>query len=60
MNSSSQFRIGVTRDFLNPDGALVFGGIGLGSLESLPGISVELRPDYGGKRPASIGPHFDA
>lgn len=60
MNSSSQFRIGVTRDFLNADGALVFGDIGLSALESLPGMSYEFLPDYGGELPASIGRDFDA
>jgi phosphoglycerate dehydrogenase-like enzyme len=59
MNSTSQFRIGVTRDFLNADGALVFGDIGLSALESLPGMSVEFLPDYGGELPASIGRDFD-
>lgn len=60
MKSSSQFRIGVTRDFLNADGVLVFGDIGLSVLESLPSLSVEFLPDYGGELPASVGRDFDA
>jgi phosphoglycerate dehydrogenase-like enzyme len=60
MNSKSQFRVGVTRDFLNADGALVFGDIGLSTLESLPSMSVEFLPDYGGELPSSIGRDFDA
>lgn len=32
------FRVGVTRDFLAPDGRLGFGDIGLGMLEERPGV----------------------
>jgi phosphoglycerate dehydrogenase-like enzyme len=47
------FRIGLTRDFLRPDGTVAFGDIGLGMLEGQPGIefdyladnAVELGPD---------------
>jgi phosphoglycerate dehydrogenase-like enzyme len=60
MNVTSPFRIGVTRDFLNADGALVFGDIGLSILESVPGMVVEFLPDYGGELPASVGRDFDA
>ncbi|MEA2598165.1 MAG: hypothetical protein QOF01_4634 [Thermomicrobiales bacterium] len=35
------FRIGLTRDFLNPDGTLGFGDIGLGLLEGRPEIEYE-------------------
>jgi phosphoglycerate dehydrogenase-like enzyme len=35
------FRVGLTRDFLNPDGSLGFGDIGLGLLDGKPGISHE-------------------
>jgi len=47
------FRVGLTRDFLKPDGTLGFGDIGRGLLEDKPGITHEflaentreLRPD---------------
>lgn len=38
---SQTFRVGVTRDFLKPDGTLGFGDIGLGLLERAPGVSHE-------------------
>ena len=48
-----QFRVGVTRDFLGPDGRIAFGDIGLSLLDRHPGLSWEflaedtreLRPD---------------
>ena len=48
-----QFRVGVTRDFLGPDGRIAFGDIGLSLLDRHPGLSweflaedtPELRPD---------------
>ena len=47
------FRVGVTRDFLGPDGRIAFGDIGLSLLDRHPGLSweflseetPELRPD---------------
>ena len=47
------FRVGVTRDFLGPDGRITFGDIGLSLLDGHPGLSweflsedtSELRPD---------------
>jgi D-3-phosphoglycerate dehydrogenase len=60
MTTTSCFRVGLTRDFLNADGALVFGDIGLGVLESRPDVSVEFLPDYGDELPASVGREFDA
>src|SRR5215472_1579697 len=47
------FRVGVTRDFLGPDGRITFGDIGLSLLDRHPGLSweflseetSELRPD---------------
>ena len=35
------FRVGVTRDFLKPDGTLGFGDIGLGLLDEAPGVEWE-------------------
>jgi len=47
------FRVGITRDFLKPDGTIGFGDIGLGLLDEAPGVrreflaedTRELRPD---------------
>ncbi len=38
---SQTFRVGVTRDFLKPDGSLGFGDIGLDLLEKAPGVTWE-------------------
>ena len=38
------FRVGLTRDFLNPDGSIGFGDIGLDVLESAEGINWEFLP----------------
>ncbi|MGE3821195.1 MAG: hydroxyacid dehydrogenase [Isosphaeraceae bacterium] len=38
---SRSFRVGVTRDFLKPDGSLGFGDIGLSLLENAPGVEWE-------------------
>ncbi len=38
---TSSFRIGLTRDFLNPDGSIGLGDIGLGLLDGRPGIEHE-------------------
>ncbi len=38
------FRIGLTRDFLKPDGSLGFGDIGLDLLDSAPGVAWEFLP----------------
>lgn len=61
MNSREhKFRVGVTRDFLNADGELVFGDIGLGLLESREDIEVEFLPDFGASLPSSVGRDYDA
>jgi D-3-phosphoglycerate dehydrogenase len=41
---SRPFRVGLTRDFLKPDGTLGFGDIGLSELEQAEGISWEFMP----------------
>ena len=38
---SERFRVGVTRDFLKPDGTIGFGDIGLGLLDAAPGVDWE-------------------
>jgi phosphoglycerate dehydrogenase-like enzyme len=53
---NSPFRVGVTRDFLKPDGTLGFGDIGLNLLDRAPGVeweflaenTSELRADQAG------------
>lgn len=41
---SGPFRVGVTRDFLNPEGKLGFGDIGLSLLDDAPGVAWEFLP----------------
>ncbi len=38
---SASFRVGITRDFLKPDGTIAFGDIGLGLLASAPAVEWE-------------------
>jgi D-3-phosphoglycerate dehydrogenase len=38
---NDRFRVGITRDFLKPDGTVGFGDIGLGLLEADPGVAWE-------------------
>jgi phosphoglycerate dehydrogenase-like enzyme len=38
---AAEFRVGLTRDFLGPDGRLAFGDIGLSLLDQHPGLSWE-------------------
>lgn len=54
------FRVGITRDFLNPDGSLGFGDMGLEILQQDPGIHAEFLPDLGAELPASVAKDFDA
>jgi phosphoglycerate dehydrogenase-like enzyme len=42
---SVPFRVGVTRDFLRPDGTLGFGDVGLGLLDGVPGLTWEFLSD---------------
>lgn len=39
------FRVGLTRDFLKPDGTLGFGDIGLSLLDEAPGVEWEFLPE---------------
>jgi D-3-phosphoglycerate dehydrogenase len=48
-----EFRVGVTRDFLNPEGRVGFGDIGLGLLDNAPGVSWEFLP----QNTEELGPH---
>ena len=54
------FRVGVTRDFIRPNGELGFGGAGVRLLEQTPGIDVTFLPEHGSElRPEDIA-GFDA
>jgi phosphoglycerate dehydrogenase-like enzyme len=53
-------RVGVTRDFLKPDGSLGFGDIGLAKLESQPGITWEFLADNHAELPAQVADQYDA
>ncbi|MCC2670304.1 MAG: dehydrogenase, partial [Armatimonadetes bacterium] len=39
------FRVGLTRDFLKPDGTISFGDIGLSLLDQAPGVEWEFLPE---------------
>jgi D-3-phosphoglycerate dehydrogenase len=54
------FRLGLTRDFLKPDGSLGFGDIGLDVLAENSQIEREFLPDYGQELPAEVANQFDA
>ena len=40
------FRVGVTRDFIRPDGSLGFGGHGVGLLSNTPGVEMVFMPEH--------------
>jgi D-3-phosphoglycerate dehydrogenase len=54
------FRVGVTRDFIRPNGELGFGGAGVRLLEQTPGIEVTFLPEHGGELTAEGIAGFDA
>ena len=54
------FRVGITRDFLKPDGTVGFGDIGLDLLDGESQIQREFLPDYGSELPAEVARQFDA
>lgn len=45
MSGRTPFRIGLTRDFLNPQGKISFGDIGLDLLDEAPDVEWEFLPD---------------
>jgi phosphoglycerate dehydrogenase-like enzyme len=60
MAEPEPFRVGVTRDFIRPDGTLGFGGHGVQLLEETPGIEWAYLPEHGKDlRPEDIA-GFDA
>jgi phosphoglycerate dehydrogenase-like enzyme len=54
------FRVGLTRDFLKPDGALGFGDIGLALLEEAPGVQWEFVTDQHAELPRVVADQYDA
>jgi phosphoglycerate dehydrogenase-like enzyme len=54
------FRVGLTRDFLKPDGALGFGDIGLALLEEAPGVQWEFVTDQHAELPREVADQYDA
>jgi D-3-phosphoglycerate dehydrogenase len=54
------FRVGITHDFLKPDGSLGFGDIGLDLLAENSNIQYEFLPDNGIELPASVANQFDS
>ena len=54
------FRVGLTLDFLKPDGTLGFGDIGLDLLARNPRVQYEFLPDFGSELPSDVARQFDA
>lgn len=57
---AKNYRVGITHDFLNPDGTLGFGDIGLDALSRNRRIRSEFLPDFGAELPPSVASDFDA
>lgn len=54
------FRVGITADFLNADGSLGFGDIGLDVLTENPRIASEFLPPCGAELSRELADHYDA
>jgi phosphoglycerate dehydrogenase-like enzyme len=54
------FRVGLTRDFLKPDGSLGFGDIGLDALDVQPGLAWEFLPESHAELPRAVADQYDA
>jgi D-3-phosphoglycerate dehydrogenase len=54
------FRVGVTRDFLKPDGSIGFGDIELGMLDAEPRIDWEFLPENFAEIPRDVADQYDA
>ena len=53
-----RFRVGVTRDFLKPDGTIGFGDIGLSLLDKAPNVEWEFVADHGTElTPRDVAPY---
>lgn len=57
---TNSFRVGLTRDFLRPDGSVGFGDIGLDTLSENPRVAYEFMPDCGLEIPAKLADQYDA
>lgn len=57
---STPFRVGITHDFLKPDGSLAMGDIGLDLLKSNPNIAYDFLPDIGVEVPHNLADQHDA
>lgn len=56
---NAPFRIGLTRDFLKPDGSLGFGDIGLDLLDSAAGVTREFLPEDVREIPVEMADQYD-
>jgi D-3-phosphoglycerate dehydrogenase len=54
------FRVGVTRDFLRPDGQLGFGDIGLSRLDDAPGVEWSFFPELVREVTPALAAEYDA
>jgi D-3-phosphoglycerate dehydrogenase len=54
------FRVGLTRDFLKPDGAIGFGDIGLSSLDEAPGVEWDFLVEQHSELPREVADQYDA
>jgi len=57
---TQSFRVGVTRDFLKPDGTFGFGDIGLSLLEEQKHIAWEYLPEHHSELPRQLADQYDA
>ncbi len=55
-----RFRVGLTHDFLKPDGTLGFGDIGLSLLDAAPDVEYEFLPSCGDEIPPGLANDYDA
>lgn len=54
------FKLGLTRDFLNEEGEIGWGDIGLSMLDAHPEIAWDFLSDYGPELPPEVGDDWDA
>jgi D-3-phosphoglycerate dehydrogenase len=59
-SAMTPFRVGITRDFLKPDGSLGFGDIGLDLLAGAPHGAFEFLPECLSDIPHELADHYDA
>jgi phosphoglycerate dehydrogenase-like enzyme len=58
--TDAPFRLGLTRDFLEPDGSLAFGDIGLDLLGTNPRLVWEFLPEHHAEIPPQVADRYDA